>query len=180
MNKVLISAFMPFHKSSNNYSAEVLNYINSESFIIDKVIINVVFDESYKELENKNLEQYDLIIALGEARSRKELSIEKQAINLSSCSIPDNKGNLKKQEEININKEEYLQTNLDLSLLEGFNISSDAGKYVCNNLYFHLLEKYPNKSLFIHIPECDNSLENYQKYAKNIENIINILLNNVK
>ena len=94
MNKVLISAFRPFHKSSNNYSSEVLKYISSDTFAIDKLIVDVVYDESYKELSNYDLNHYDLIIALGEARSRHELTIEKQAINLSSCSIPDNKGNL--------------------------------------------------------------------------------------
>ena len=180
MNKVLISAFRPFHKSSNNYSSEVLKYISSDTFAIDKLIVDVVYDESYKELSNYDLNHYDLIIALGEARSRHELTIEKQAINLSSCSIPDNKGNLKKQEIINNNQENYLQTKLDLSVLDGFTISNDAGKYVCNNLYFHLLENYPNKSLFIHIPECDNLEENYKKHAENIINIINVLLKNKK
>ena len=50
--------------------------------------------------------------------------------------------------------------------------STDAGKFVCNNLYFHLLIHCQNKALFIHIPECNDNIENYQKHAKTIEQII--------
>ena len=50
--------------------------------------------------------------------------------------------------------------------------STNPGRFVCNNLYFHLLANYPNKSLFIHIPECNNDVDNYKKYAKQINEII--------
>ena len=52
-------------------------------------------------------------------------------------------------------------------------LSNDAGKFVCNNIYFHLLNNYQDKSLFIHIPECENDIDNYIKYANTINNIIN-------
>ena len=40
--KVLVTAFKPFHKSTNNYSMEVLNYLNN----VEKLVIDVRYDES--------------------------------------------------------------------------------------------------------------------------------------
>ena len=85
--KVLVTAFLPFNKSYNNYSKEVLNYISG----VDKVILDVIYDRCYEDLKSQyNLDDYDLIIAMGEARMREVLTLELQAKNISSCSLPDN------------------------------------------------------------------------------------------
>lgn len=169
--KVLVSAFKPFNNCKNNYSEEVLEYIRNA----DKIVLDVIYDKSYEILSNNyNLNEYDLIIALGEARSRKVLTLETQAKNISSCSLKDNSGVLKQNEKIIINGEEILQTKVDISKINNIiELSTDAGKFVCNNIYYHLLYNYPNKSLFIHIPECNNNIDNYIKYANTINNIIN-------
>jgi pyroglutamyl-peptidase len=166
--KVLISAFTPFNKMPNNYSSEVLKYING----VDKIILDVVYDKSFEKLNSTfNLSEYDLLIAMGEARMRKELTVEKRAINLSSCSLADNSGVIKKDEKIILNSDEYLYTKLPIEE-SGMEISNDAGKFVCNNIYYHLLFNYPNKSLFIHIPNCYDDINNYIMHAKIIDSII--------
>jgi len=104
MKKVLITAFEPFYKSNNNYSKEVLNYINLNNAHLDKKILDVVYDECFEMLSKTDLSQYNLIVALGEARSRQALTVEKQAKNIASCSIKDNKGNLKQNEIIDKTK----------------------------------------------------------------------------
>ena len=169
--KVLVSAFKPFNNCKNNYSEEVLKYIRNA----DNIVLDVIYDKSYEILSNNyNLNEYDLIIALGEARSRKVLTLETQAKNISSCSLKDNSGVLKQNEKIIINGEEILQTKVDISKINNIiELSTDAGKFVCNNIYYHLLYNYPNKSLFIHIPECNNNIDNYIKYANTINTIIN-------
>ena len=156
--KVLVSAFKPFNNCKNNYSEEVLKYIRNA----DKIVLDVIYDKSYEILSNNyKLNEYDLIIALGEARSRKVLTLETQAKNISSCSLKDNSGVLKQNEKIIINGEEILQTKVDISKINNIiELSTDAGKFVCNNIYYHLLYNYPNKSLFIHIPECNNNIDN--------------------
>ncbi|MBQ8292495.1 MAG: hypothetical protein IJX78_01660 [Bacilli bacterium] len=168
--KVLVSAFKPFYKSVNNYSSEVLEYITG----VDKVILDVVYDECYKELSSKyNLSEFDLIIALGEARSRKILTLEVEAKNIASCSIADNAGIIKKDEKIINEALEVLSTKVNLDNVKNYvELSYDAGKFVCNNIYFHLLYNYPTKSLFIHIPECHNDVKMYQEYAGVINKII--------
>lgn len=168
--KILVTAFKPFNKQSINHSSEVIKYINN----VDKIILDVCYDECYTELTNHyKLDEYDLIIALGEARMRKELTVEKYAKNIASCSLPDNNNILYKDHKIIENELDILSTNLNLDLINE-SISEDAGKFVCNNLYFHLLHNYPNKSLFIHIPDC-KSIDDYKTHATKIEQIINIL-----
>ena len=171
--KVLVTAFKPFNKASNNYSIEVLKHLSS----VDKLIIDVNYDACYLEIINKcNLDEYDLVIAMGEARMREELTLEIQAKNISSCSIPDNAGVFKKDEVIFKYSPEILKSEIDLSKIQEYiKLSNDAGKFVCNNLYYHLLHDYPSKSLFIHIPNCHDENLEYIKHAKTIMKIINVL-----
>lgn len=166
---VLVTAFKPFNNLPNNFSAEVLKYLTD----VDKVILDVVYDDCYKELiTNYNLDDYDLIIALGEARMRNRLSFELQAKNISSCSISDNNGILKKDEKIISDGQDVMKTNLKLFDCSVFgDFSSNAGTFVCNNLYYYLLSDYPDKSLFIHIPDCESELE-IRMHALTIKNVI--------
>lgn len=172
--RVLVTSFTPFNNFNNNYSTEVINYING----VTKVLLDVLYDDAFNILNsNYNLADYDLIIALGEARMRNVLTVEKYAKNISSCSLKDNGGNLKIDEIIINDGANILQTKLNLELIKEYaSISDDAGKFVCNNLYYHLLYTHPEKSLFIHIPECNNDISEYKKYAIAIENIISILV----
>ena len=174
--KVLMTCFKPFNHQQMNYSYEVLKYIDN----VDKVVLDVVYNECYNQLKNNyNLDEYDIIIALGEARSRTVLSIEKQAVNISSCSLPDNLGNIKKDELIINGGNDILKTKLDYNKLAIYaSISDDAGKFVCNNLYYHLLNEYEEKSLFIHIPNCNDDELKYKEFANQIVQILEILKNN--
>ena len=165
---ILVTAFKPFNKSVNNYSLEVLKYIKD----VDKVILDVVYDECFNDLEkNLNLDKYDLIICMGEARMREELMIEKIARNISSCSIADNLGNLKQNEVIIKDAPDMIETKVLIDKLD-VKISEDAGKFVCNNLYYHMLYNYPEKSIFIHIPNCHDDDKKCFEYAQQIEEVI--------
>lgn len=171
--KVLVTSFTPFNKSINNYSKEVLNYIAD----VDKITVDVVYDKCYLDIINVyNLDEYDLIIAMGEARMRNVLTLEIEAKNISSCSLTDNSGVLKQNQIIDENLPSSLKTLVAVDKVKDLvEFSYDAGKFVCNNLYFHLLKNYPEKSLFIHIPNCNDSKEEYIKYAKSVNNIIKAL-----
>lgn len=173
MNKVLVTAFLPFNKMNNNYSLEVLKYIDN----VDKTVLDVLYDEAFYSLKEKcDLSKYSLIIALGEARSRSELTIETQALNVAKCSICDNGGVYRNGEET-IEGCDTLKTQLDVIKCGSIaKLSYDAGKFVCNNLYYHLLYEYPEKSLFIHVPNCNDQEDQYIKYANKINEIITLLL----
>ena len=168
--KVLVTAFKPFNNNINNYAMEVLQYISN----VDKRVIDVVYDKCYDELiKQTNIENYDLIIALGEARNRHELTLELNAKNVADCSLADNLGNIRKNDVIVPSGKDVIETLIKIDHLKDIvKYSSDAGKFVCNNLYYHLLSNVQNKALFIHIPECNNNIDNYKQYAKTIEKII--------
>lgn len=168
--KVLVTAFEPFNNSLVNYSKETLKYIKNA----DTLVLDVIYDQCYQVLSSNDLSSYDLIIATGEARSRSELTLEVQAFNIASCRLPDNNGVVKKNEKIK-DGNEVLKTTVDISKCTDIvTLSFDPGRFVCNNLYYYLLSDYPNKAIFIHIPNCEHESE-YQKYAKQIEKIIEIL-----
>lgn len=171
--RVLVTAFKPFNKAPNNYSMEVLNYIDG----VDKVVLDVLYDDSYFELKKtKNLDNYDIIIAMGEARMRNELTLEIKAKNISSCSLPDNSGLIKKDEKIIASLGDFLETKVNVEEIKNLvTLSFDAGKFVCNNIYFHLLANYPKKALFIHIPNCHDNEQKYKNIAIKINEIINLL-----
>ena len=77
---------------------------------------------------------------MGEARMRDILTVERRARNISSCSLPDNSGEIKRDEIIDASLGEYIENEMNLEKLCGLaEISYDAGKFVCNNMYFHLL-----------------------------------------
>ena len=176
MKRVLVSAFLPFNKKENNYSAEVLNFISSDKVEIDKVIIDVLYDKCFDAVAENGLENYDFIIALGEARMREALTVEKRAKNISSCSLPDNSGEIKSEEIIDKSFGEYIESKMDFEKFKDFaEISFDAGKFVCNNMYFHLLKYDDSRTLFIHVPECNNDEEKYKLYAEKISRIIEAL-----
>ena len=167
---------MPFNKKENNYSAEVLKFISSYKVEIDKVIADVVYDKCFDYVAGNGLENYDYIIALGEARMRNVLTVEKRAKNISSCSLPDNSGEVKSEEIIDNSFGEFIESKMDFEKFKEFaEISFDAGKFVCNNLYFHLLKYDDTRTLFIHVPECNNDEEKYKLYAEKISRIIEIL-----
>ena len=172
--KILVTAFQPFNNQDNNYSLEVLNYIKN----VDKLLIDVVYDNCYNEIINKvNIDEYDLIVSLGEARSREELTLEVVAKNISSCSLEDNEGNLKKDELINPFASDSLRTKVDVNKVKDeVKLSFDAGKFVCNNLYFHLLENHPDKAININVPNWHNDVKMYKKKKKKINLIIDKLL----
>lgn len=176
MKRVLVSAFLPFNHKENNYSAEVLEYLCSDKVEITKITVDVVYDECFDSVASYGLNGYDYIIALGEARMRDTLTVEKRAKNIASCSLPDNSGEMRNERIIDESVGEYLESELELEMFSPFaDISYDAGKFVCNNLYFHLL-KYDNKrTLFIHIPECNNDIEKYKEIAERVRSIIEAL-----
>lgn len=171
--KILVTAFKPFNNNKINYSMKVLEYIVG----VDKVFLDVLYDESYSFLNNNyNLDDYDFIIALGEARMREALSLEINAKNIASCSIPDNNGVLKKDEIIIDGAKDVLQTKVLFDEIDDIiTISLDAGNFVCNNLYYHLLYDYPDKSIFIHVPNLKDDEKEYRRHAAVIMKIINKL-----
>lgn len=166
--KVLVTGFEPFGGEKINPSLEAVKMIPETIAGADiiKASIPVVFGKSIEKLDELiEKERPQVVICVGQAGGRFELSVERVAINIDDARIPDNAGNQPVDEKIFENGEAaYFATLPIKAMVEEMRagnvpsaISNTAGTYVCNNIMYGLLylahKKYPGlKGGFIHVP----------------------------
>ncbi len=160
--KFLITGFVPFSNNEINPSELVLKELSNK---YSTLLLPVSYDKAPALLKKAILkEKPDIIISLGLAANRPKISLEIIGINYKGASIPDNDGILIKGEKIDDTLSDGIITELDINslvdTLKNNNIdsyvSTTAGTYICNLVYFTALN-YTKKSLFIHLPNLDNS-----------------------
>ncbi|RYG66536.1 pyroglutamyl-peptidase I, partial [bacterium] len=104
MKKILLTAFEPFGGHALNASQEVALAIQSQSFegaTIELLNLPVERFKATDILERSIEEQQpDIIILLGEARSRGAITPERVAINVDDFRIPDNGGHQPREETV--------------------------------------------------------------------------------
>ena len=178
--KILISAFESFDGRNVNISEEVLKLLDDKYY---KVLIPVSYNRCFEKLKNKIDEiNPDIVLCLGEAIKRDEITIEHQAFNIREASICDNDGIKYEGSKILENNNEILYSNLPISkILENTDIkgSFSAGKYVCNNLLYELLNyniEFSKNILcgFIHLPRLEK-YKTYNEIKEQIDKCIEIM-----
>lgn len=168
MKKILLTGFEPFGGESINPSWEVVKLLEkqTENYQIIAQQLPCVFGLSLKTLYEKIDEiRPDIVICIGQAGGRSDISIERVAINLNDASIPDNQGNQPIDTPIVTNAPNAYFSSLPCKAMvqavknNGIpaSISLSAGSYVCNHAMFgllhHLAEHHPHcRGGFIHIP----------------------------
>lgn len=166
--KVLVTGFEPFGGEKINPSLEAVKMLPEEisGAEIVKASIPVVFGKSIKKLDELiEKEKPQVVICVGQAGGRFELSIERVAINIDDARIPDNDGNQPIDEKIFEDGENaYFATLPIKAMVEEMRagsvpsaVSNTAGTYVCNNIMYGLLyladKKYKGiRGGFIHVP----------------------------
>ncbi|QAA34369.1 pyroglutamyl-peptidase I [Clostridium manihotivorum] len=166
--KVLITGFAPFGGEAINPSFEAVKGL--EDIIagaeITKLEIPTVFHESIKLLDDAiESNKPDVVICVGQAGGRFDITVERVAINVDDARIADNKGNQPIDEPIFKDGASAYFSNLPIKAmveeikLSGIpaSVSNSAGTFVCNHLMYGLLylidKKYPKvKGTFIHVP----------------------------
>ncbi len=166
--KVLVTGFDPFGGEKVNPALEAVKKLPSEiaGAEIIKQEIPTVFKRSLKVLE-KAIDEIkpDVVLSIGQAGGRFDITVEKVAINLQDASIPDNDSEQPVDEKVFEDGENAYFASIPVKkIVENINktgipasVSYTAGTYVCNNimyagLYF-INKKYPNmKGGFIHVP----------------------------
>lgn len=166
--KILITGFDAFGNETINPSWETVKKIKKYIGKIEviKVQIPTIFYKSsnilFQEIKKINP---DVVICVGQAGGRYDLTIERVAINIDDAGMPDNDGNQPINQTIYNDGENAYFSNLPIKnilkvLKESkipISISNTAGTYVCNHLMYSLLY-YINKNQlnikagFIHIP----------------------------
>jgi pyroglutamyl-peptidase len=165
MIRVLVTGFEPFGSASLNPSQEIVNALgNVPGVELHRMVLPVVFASASKMAINLVDEiKPDVVVALGQAEGRTEISVEQVAVNLIDARIPDNAGFQITHQTIDLNGPAAYFTSLPAremvaamrSIGIPAGISLSAGAFLCNHLFYSLLHSLRStavRSGFIHVP----------------------------
>ncbi|WP_211749776.1 pyroglutamyl-peptidase I [Paenibacillus sp. Marseille-Q4541] len=167
--KVLLTGFDPFGGESMNPSLEAVKQLNgriAEGIFMVSYEIPTVFHESISVLTKViQKEEPDIVICVGQAGGRAQLTPELVAINLNDARIPDNQNQQPVDEPIDVNGPAAYFSNLPVKsmvqecIAAGIPaaVSHSAGTFVCNHLFYGLMHYIHTEAShlrggFIHIP----------------------------
>ena len=165
MRKILLTGFEPFGNAALNPSAEIVKSIQSSN------TVTAILPVSYSEAESvlfELIEKHnpDVIICLGQAEGRKEITPERTAINLDDARLADNDGVTRTNQVIDENGADSYFSTLPISeITKQINergipssISLSAGAFLCNHIFYKVQQRFVGTSIksgFIHVPIMD-------------------------
>ena len=165
--KILITGFDAFNGEKINPASLILEGLADEidGHEIEKLLLPTAFYKVASMLEER-IEKYqpDIIISLGQAGGRIDITVERVAINIADASIADNDGKTPIDEKIREDGENaYFATLPIKAIVENLreakipaSVSNTAGTFVCNYVMYtdlYLAQKNKNISAgFIHVP----------------------------
>lgn len=166
--KVLITGFDPFDNDSVNPSWESVSRMKEEiaGANIVKLQVPTVFHRSIQVIREAIIrERPDVVLSVGQAFGRGDITPERVGINISDASIPDNEGNQPTDEPIFADGDDAYFSTLPVKAMVAriqacgipASVSTTAGTFVCNHVLYgvqYLIHKeFPGiRSGFIHIP----------------------------
>lgn len=166
--KILVTGFDPFGGEKVNPAIESVKRLPDviAGAEIIKLEIPTVVHKSLRVIEEAvKKHNPDMILSIGQAGGRSDLTVERVGINVDDCRIKDNEGNQPVDEPIYADGPAAYFVNLPIkAMVEEIrkagipaSISNSAGTFVCNHVTYgvrYLLDhNYPDKkSGFIHIP----------------------------
>ncbi len=166
--KILVTGFDPFGGEPINPAIESVKRLpdNIAGAEIIKLEIPTVRKKSLEKIEKAiNEHNPDVILSIGQAGGRFDISIERVGINLDDFRIPDNEGNQIIDEPVfPVGENSYFVKLPVKAMVQNVqknnipaSVSYTAGTFVCNHVLYGVLylieKKYKGKkSGFIHIP----------------------------
>ena len=169
--KILVTGFDPFGGEKINPALETIKRLPDAVLgarIIKLEIPTVVGKSLAKIQEAVEKENPDVVLSIGQAGGRSEITVERVGINIDDCRLPDNEGNQPIDEPIVAGgPSAYFVTVPIKAIVEKIkankipaSISNTAGTFICNHVCYgvaHLAAARteagkPMKSGFIHIP----------------------------
>ena len=166
--KILVTGFDPFGGEPINPAIESVKRLpdNIAGAEIIKLEIPTVRKKSLEKIEKAiNEHNPEVILSIGQAGGRFDISIERVGINLDDFRIPDNEGNQIIDEPVFPDGENSYFVKLPVKAMVQnvqknnipASVSYTAGTFVCNHVLYGVLylieKKYKGKkSGFIHIP----------------------------
>ncbi|MDB6092807.1 MAG: pyroglutamyl-peptidase [Verrucomicrobia bacterium] len=168
MKNVLVTGFEPFGGETTNPSQEIARQLNGRVIGGRRVIGRIlpcVFGAAIEELEGYLVEfSPELIIGVGQAGGRAEITPERIAINVDDARIADNAGLQPIDRAIVKRGPAAYWSTLPVKAIAAAlrakeipaAVSQTAGTFVCNHAFYglmHALRKKPRiRGGFIHVP----------------------------
>ncbi|WP_082124242.1 pyroglutamyl-peptidase I [Lysobacter capsici] len=168
---VLLTGFAPFGGESGNPSWDAVRLLDGEIIAGHRIAtrcLSVTFDQSLRELDDAiSALRPALVLCVGQAGGRAQLSIERIAINVDDARIPDNLGAQPIDRAIAADGPAAYFSNLPIKAMLAAvraagipaEISQTAGTYVCNHVFYGLMHRLHERDDtvgvrggFVHIP----------------------------
>jgi len=178
---VLVTGFEPFGGETMNPAYEAVMQLKDtiEGHKIIKKCLPVVFHESLRVLDALiEAENPNLVICVGQAGGRTQISIERVGINIDDARIADNNQQSPIDAIINPDGPAAYFSNLPIKAMSKAigesgipaSVSNSAGTFVCNHVLYGLMDmiaqKYPLKrGGFIHVPYAPEQVVNTPNMA---------------
>ena len=164
---VLLTGFEPFNGADINPSWEAARALDGWSgpgFQVAARELPCVFGRANLALFDAiDALQPDIVIAVGQAGGRHEISVERVALNVDDAAIPDNAGQQPVDATIADGGPAAYFSTLPIKAivralrLRGFpaGVSQTAGTFVCNHVFYGLMQHAQGRGMkagFIHVP----------------------------
>ncbi len=166
--KILVTGFDPFGGEPINPAIESVKLLPKEIEGAEIIALEIptVVHKSLQVIQDA-VKKYepDMVLSIGQAGGRSDITVERIGINIDDCRIKDNEGNQPIDEPIFKDGPAAYFVNLPIkAIVEEIrkigipaSVSNTAGTFVCNHVTYgvrHMLELEGKgrKSGFIHIP----------------------------
>jgi pyroglutamyl-peptidase len=165
MTKVLLTGFEPFGKASLNPSGEIVKQIKGDNIVT--AILPVAYAQSAERLLALIAQHNpDVVICLGQAEGRTQITPERIAINLDDGRLADNDGEMRNDVPIIVGGPVAYESTLPIKdFVKAINdagvpaaISLSAGAFLCNHVFYVAQNKFVGtkvRSGFVHVPLMD-------------------------
>ena len=166
--KALVTGFEPFGADAVNPSREAMMRLPARlgDIAIETRVLPTVFGRAIAALEDAVVTAHpDIVLCVGLAGGRAELSLERVAINVDDARIPDNDGQQPIDRPIAGGGPAAYFTGLPVkaavrALREAglpAIVSNTAGTFVCNHVFYGLMHlvatrRLPLRGGFLHVP----------------------------
>lgn len=171
MTKVLLTGFEPFGKASSNPSGEIVKQIAGDNIVT--AVLPVAYAQSAERLLALIAEHNpDVVISLGQAEGRTQITPERVAINLDDARLADNEGVMRNDVKIlEDGPDAYFSTLPIKEIVEAIQakgipaaVSLSAGAFLCNHVFYVAQDKFAGTSVrsgFVHVPLMDSQASEF-------------------
>jgi pyroglutamyl-peptidase len=169
--KILLTGFEPFGKATLNPSGEIVKQISGENIVT--AILPVAYAQSAERLMQLIAEHNpEVVICLGQAEGRTQITPERIAINLDDARLADNEAVMRNEMPILLDGPVAYESTLPIKeMVKAINntgvpaaVSLSAGAFLCNHVFYVAQDHFKGtkvRSGFVHVPLMDEQAEEF-------------------